>query len=61
MEVPRLGVELELRVPAYTTAVAGIQPLSAIAELKCRDRVLGKGEKKKKLYCFARQRRVKAG
>ena len=26
-------------------SVAGIQPLSAGAELKCRDRVLGKGEK----------------
>ena len=26
-------------------AVAEIQPLSASAELKCRDRVLGKGEK----------------
>ena len=28
------------------TSVARIRPLSAGAELKCRDRVLGKGEKK---------------
>ena len=33
-------------------AVAEIQPLSASAELKCRDRVLGK-EEKNKFYYFA--------
>ena len=40
--------------------VARIRPLSAGAELKCRDGVLGE-EEKKQFYCFAKQRRVTAG
>ena len=34
MEVPRLGVELELQVPAYTTATAMRDP-SRICDLRC--------------------------
>ena len=33
MEVPRLGVELELQLPAYTTATA-MQDLSCICDLR---------------------------
>jgi len=32
MEVPRLGVELELQLPAYTTATA-MQDLSCVCDL----------------------------
>ena len=32
MEVPRLGVELELQMPAYTTATA-MQDLSSVCDL----------------------------
>ena len=34
MEVPRLGVELELQLPAYTTATATAN-LSSIRDLHC--------------------------
>ena len=34
MEVPRLGVKLELQLPAYTTATATLDP-SCICDLHC--------------------------
>ena len=35
MEVPRLGVESELQLPAYTTVMATSDP-SRICDLRCR-------------------------
>ena len=34
MEVPRLGVQLELQLPTYTTATATVEP-SHICNLRC--------------------------
>ena len=45
-------MKVSSRERCIAMAVAEIQPLSASAELKCRDRVLGK-EEKNKFYYFA--------
>ena len=37
MEVPRLGVELELQLPAYATATATVDP-SCVCDLNHRSR-----------------------